>query len=140
MYKFTRILLLTILAIITLGAAGCQDEIDEICDFAKGALEVTEKILEVADKGVVAAEAGIVAACASFGVECSNALEILKLAKKFSIEARIRFVKAELLYNRVCDPDGAPVSIESLSSDERLYIQREVKELKKWVKKHGGTP
>ncbi len=139
MYRFTKVLLLAVLGVVLLGAAGCQDEIDEICDFAKGALEATQRILDVADRGVVAAEAGVAASCASFGVDCSDALEILRLAKEFFVEARIRFVKAELLYAGVCKPDGSPVSIEALSNDDLSYIKREVKDLKKWIKLHGGT-
>lgn len=141
MHRFTRGLLLTALAIVLLGAAdGCQQKFDEVCDFALSAVEVTRGILDVADRAVKAAEHGVDAACASFGTDCSDAQEALVQARLFFVDARSKFVKAELLVKGVCLPDGTLAGAGSFTDADRAYIRREVKDLKAWIKQHGGTP
>ncbi len=138
MRKLTQVLLLTILFIALLGAAGCQDEFDEVCAFAKSAVEVTRQILDGADRVVVAAKAGVEAACSSFGIDCSEALAFLQEAEIFVVEARSNYTKAKLLVDAVCTPDGTLVAAESLTASEMSYARREAKSLKSWIKKHGG--
>lgn len=139
MRKPIQVLLLTALSIALLGAAGCQDEFDELCDFAKSAVEVTRQILDGADRGVIAAKSGVEAACASFGADCSEALAFLEETELFVVEARSKYTKAEFLVDAVCMPDGTLVAVESLTASELEYIRREAKSLKSWIKKHRGT-
>ncbi len=138
MRKLTQVLLLTILSIVLLGAAGCQDEFDEVCDFAKSAVEVTRQILDGADRVVVAAKAGVKAACSSFGTDCSEALAFLTEAEIFVVEARSKYTRAKFLVDGVCALDGT-LAAESLTTSEKSYVRREVKSLKSWIKQHGGT-
>lgn len=136
MRKFTRVLLLTALSIALLGASGCQDELDEVCDFAKSAVEVTRQILDAADKAVLAAEAGVQASCASFGVDCSEALSFLKEVQLFVVEARSKHARAEFLVSEVCKPDGSSIAVESMTALQESHIRREVKALKSWIVQH----
>ena len=119
-----------VMIILTLLVSGCTDKLD--CNSVKGAVENTRNILDTANNAAEAADISALAACHSYGVECSEALEVLENARVFLDKARSYDTKAESLNALVCSPDGI------LSNVEKAYIQRTVSELKAWIEEYKG--